>query len=438
MSNLFIFSYLFANIFNVFCAYLFYKTFLEKRNKKRGLVLCCVLSYIIVATERLWINIPLLTLFTNIIFDAIQTSFYESSIRRRFVGIAFCNAIFVLSESIYMAFTGYIAFSLVGKGTYTSEAGMFCYPILPLIFTLLYRQRKKSKGDIRFPMSYCIIVVCVPLSCIYIVLLLFSFRGIQEWQLISATVILFAMFSSVLLLYEKQMKFYSEENKRQVLEVQNSYYRKQMEYMISTENATRSLRHDIKNHLMSITSLAKKNDSPAVIEYIDKLYHYFQPLAGSVSSGNVVVDSILNGKLALATEKGIKVNMNVSIPVELSIHDVDITILLGNLLDNAIENFDNEAGNAVELDMKYDKGRLFIRLTNPYSGMAQKGEGDFRTRKEDKKNHGFGLQNVHYVVDKYDGEIKIEKEGNVFLVEILLYLTETPKNISNQKMKYSF
>lgn len=424
MSNLLIFTYLFANIFYIFSVYLFFNAFFEKRNGKRGLVLGYVLYYIIVAAEWLWICIPLLTFSINIFFEALQTSFYESSMRKRFLGVAFVIAFLMLNESICVIITGFFQFSMVEKGAYSSEVGMLCYPILPLIFTLLYRQRKKSKGNIRFPMSYCIIVVCVPLSCIYIMFLLFSLRDIQKWQLMSVAVILFAMFSSVLLLYEKQMKFYSEENKRQVLEVQNSYYRKQMEYMISTENATRSLRHDIKNHLMSITSLAKKNDSPAVIEYIDKLYHYFQPLVGSASSGNVVVDSILNGKLALATEKGIEVNMNVSIPMELSIHDVDITILLGNLLDNAIENFDNEAGNAVELDMKYDKGRLFIRLTNPYSGMAQKGEGDFRTRKEDKKNHGFGLQNVHYVVDKYAGEMKIEKEGNVFLVEILLYLTD--------------
>lgn len=424
MSNLLIFTYLFANIFYIFSVYLFFNAFFEKRNGKRGLVLGYVLYYIIVAAEWLWICIPLLTFSINIFFEALQTSFYESSMRKRFLGVAFVIAFLMLNESICVIITGFFQFSMVEKGAYSSEVGMLCYPILPLIFTLLYRQRKKSKGNIRFPMSYCIIVVCVPLSCIYIMFLLFSLRDIQKWQLMSVAVILFAMFSSVLLLYEKQMKFYSEENKRQVLEVQNSYYRKQMEYMISTENATRSLRHDIKNHLMSITSLAKKNDSPAVIEYIDKLYHYFQPLAGSVSSGNVVVDSILNGKLALATEKGIKVNMTVSIPMELSIHDVDITILLGNLLDNAIENFDNESDDAVELDMKYDKGRLFIRLTNPYSGMAQKGEGDFRTRKEDKKNHGFGLQNVHYVVDKYAGEMKIEKEGNVFLVEILLYLTD--------------
>ena len=421
-SNLFIFSYLFANVFHSFLTYLSFETFFEKSNGKRGKVLCYVLHYIVVSVEYIWINIPLLTLFINRIFNLVETFFYESGIKRKLVGLAFISGIFIICEAFIIIITGSFPFPAVGNGAYSSAAGMFCYPILPLIFILLYRQRKKSKGNVRFPMSYCIIVVCVPLSCIYIIILLFSLRDIQMWQLMSSTIILFAMFSSVLLLYEKQMKFYSEENKRQVLEVQNSYYRKQMEYMISTENATRSLRHDIKNHLMSITSLAKKNDNPAVIEYIDKLYHYFQPLVGSASSGNVVVDSILNGKLALATEKGIKVNMNVSIPVELSIHDVDITILLGNLLDNAIENFDNEAGNAVELDMKYDKGRLFIRLTNPYSGMAQKGEGDFRTRKEDKKNHGFGLQNVHYVVDKYDGEIKIEKEDNIFLVEILLYL----------------
>ena len=122
---------------------------------------------------------------------------------------------------------------------------------------------------------------------------------------------------------------------------------------------------------------------------------------------------------------GVKVNMTVSIPMELSIHDVDITILLGNLLDNAIENFDNESGDVVELDMKYDKGRLFIRLTNPYSGMAQKGEEDFRTRKEDKKNHGFGLQNVHYVVDKYDGEIKID---GCFVLGIILELSFSLSN----------
>lgn len=428
-SNLFIFSYLFSNAFRTFCMYLFFEAFFEKPNGKSGKILCYVLNYIVVSAEYLWIDIPLLTLLLNIIFDVWSAFFYEANWKRRIVGITFRIGILDICEAVVIVLTGFFPFSMVKKGYYSSEVGMFCYPILPLILVLLYRRLKKSRGDIRFPLSYCIIVVCVPLSCIYLIFMLFSFRDIQTWQMLSAVVLLFAMFVSVLLLYEKQIKFYSEENRRQVLEVQNSYYKKQMEYMVSTENITRSLRHDIKNHLLSISALAQKNDDLPVMEYTDKLYHYFQPSIGNVSSGNIIIDSILNGKRALASEKGIDLRMEVAIPAKLLIHDVDMTILLGNLLDNAIENFDSESGEAVELEMRYDRGRLFIRLANPYSREGKVPEGDFRTRKKDKKNHGFGLQNIRSVVAKYNGEMNIENRENIFLVEILLYLSDMPQNL---------
>lgn len=421
-SNLFVFSYLFANLFRVYEIYLFFETFFGKSERKKGKILCYILNFLVVSGEYLFIDIPMLTLSINVMFKVIFTFFYKADIKRKILGVGFANALFCLCEGLLIVLTGFFPFSMIEKGFYSSAVGMFCYPILPFIFVFLYRMLKKSKGDIKVPMSYCITVVCVPMFCMYIICLAFSFREIQMWQMISVVMVLFVMAGSVFVLYEKQMKFFSEENRKQVLEVQNVYYHKQMEYMMSAENTTRSLRHDMKNHLMSISALAKKNENTVIVKYVDKLYHLVLPAEERVSSGNVVIDSILNGKLTLAAEKGISLKVEAAIPTEFSMDEVDITILLGNLLDNAIENFDGTAGKEIGLHIRYDRGRLFINCENPYCGVLKQQSKFFYTIKADKKNHGFGLQNINNVVAEYHGEMKIEVENNIFRVGLMLYL----------------
>lgn len=420
-SNLYMFFYVLSNIFRTFDIYLFYETFLDTSRMKKSKVVSYILFYFLISGVHLFVDVPMLTLVLNLLCCFGLTFFYHGDVKKRLLCVGFIIALLCISENFVVVLTGLLSFSPFERSMYQSIFGVIMVPIVPFIFIQLYRMFKKNRTYSKIPMSYCIMAIAVPALCSYISIVGFMIENIRLWQMGSIVVIMLAIMVLVFVLYERQMKFFSEANKKKVLEVQNDYYQKQLEYMMSAENATKRLRHDMKNHLVSISALAQENEDEVVVDYVDDLYRVFSPGNGTVSTGHVVIDSMLNNKIMLAAEQGIKLQADVAIPKKIAIGDVDLTILLGNLLDNAIENFDKEAGEDIGLELRFDKGRLFITCENPYKGMRKRKSNLYDTSKANKKNHGYGLSNICNVVEKYNGEIKIQDENNIFCVELLLY-----------------
>ena len=130
-------------------------------------------------------------------------------------------------------------------------------------------------------------------------------------------------------------------------------------------------------------------------------------------SGNFAIDALLNYKNRIAESKNIKIKLEQRIPTTLPYKASDLCIILGNLLDNAIEASENCANNA--------KNRLKISTKNYYEGEINKDkEGNFLSKKKDKENHGIGLKSVKKIVSLYNGYIEIQAENSLFKVNILL------------------
>jgi len=112
------------------------------------------------------------------------------------------------------------------------------------------------------------------------------------------------------------------------------------------------------------------------------------------------------------------------IPENLDIEPVDLCIILGNALDNAIEECqrieDDSVKKEIVLKMICKNDQLFISVANPMSGKAIIRDGRFVTIKPDARNHGFGLKNIESVVQKYDGILDILTENNIFKLNIAL------------------
>lgn len=417
-SNLYIILYLLSNIFRTFNVYLFYETFLTGGEKKKIKGYSYGLFYLVISMEYVFFDIPILTLLLNIVGLLALTFLYPSSYKKRVLGAGFILALLLAAESIVMALTGYLAFPFTRKGYYSSLTGVVCIPIVLFLLLIVYRKFVRHRGDIAIPVSYWIMVIIVPISCIYMIVLGFSIANIQTWQIVSNVTIMFAITLSVFQLYEKQIEFFRTENRRNMLEAQNEYYHKQLVVYQEMTTATRSVRHDMKNHLLSIAALAEKKDCDAVGQYVQDLQELMYSLYTHVTTGNIVFDSILNSKMLQAQEKGLVTDFKIAIPDELNMDEVDCTILFGNLLDNAIENAKEE----IVLHVRYDRGRLIVCCENEFQGERIHNGELFETTKTDAGNHGYGLQNIRRIVKKYDGMFALSDDADRFKVDIIMYL----------------
>ena len=157
-------------------------------------------------------------------------------------------------------------------------------------------------------------------------------------------------------------------------------------------NQTRGWRHDYRNHIQVLKNYAELGDMEAVKSYLSELAEDLETVDMALKTGNRMADVILNSKISLARSREIQVRADAHVPVKLSIADIDLCIILGNLFDNAIEACQRlpmqERMIRVYMDMK--NTQLYISFTNTTAQKKQKKEnGRFATTKG--RGHGYGL-----------------------------------------------
>ena len=186
----------------------------------------------------------------------------------------------------------------------------------------------------------------------------------------------------------------------------------------------RDVKHNIKNHFISILAYAEREECERIINFINDIMEEVKLMSSmGANTGNVVMDSLVGYWRRTAENEGIEFRMKLSIPIEIPFKGADMSLILGNLLENAVEGaVKAEKSKYISLNVKFDKGNLLIIVENSYSGELIKVKEELRTTKEDAVNHGIGLTSVRRAVKKYHGTMVIDDTmPERFLVRVVLY-----------------
>ena len=183
----------------------------------------------------------------------------------------------------------------------------------------------------------------------------------------------------------------------------------------------RGWRHDYRNHIQTMKAYAASGDMESIRQYLDHLDTDRNTVDTVIKTGNPMADAILNSKISLAKSKRIPVRATAFIPVKLTISDLDLCVILGNLFDNAIDASlelpEEERLIRVYMDMK--NTQLYISFTNFTAGKKLTRSGKrFLTTKG--PGHGFGLVRIDAVIRRLDGYLSRSSEDGAFTTEILI------------------
>ena len=183
----------------------------------------------------------------------------------------------------------------------------------------------------------------------------------------------------------------------------------------------RGWRHDYRNHIQTMKVYAAQEDWEAIRQYLDLLDTDLNTVDTVVKTGNAMADAILNSKISLAKSREIPVHVDAHIPVKLTMSELDLCCILGNLFDNAIEASlalpKDQRLIRVYMDMKGTQ--LYISFTNFTAEKKRVKAGRiFRTTKGE--GHGFGLVRIDAIVDRLDGYLSRNSEDGAFTTEILI------------------
>lgn len=163
-------------------------------------------------------------------------------------------------------------------------------------------------------------------------------------------------------------------------------------------------------------------DIQEAVQYCEELRIPVREISQTVWTGDKAIDYLINSKMALAKQEHIQTKVNVEYPRNTNIRSVDLTTILGNLLDNALEAAEAapERLRFLRLTVRRINAMLIIKVENGYGEAPAQENGNLLTSKMDKAFHGWGLKSVQTAAEHYDGAIHTEYADGVFKTVVTL------------------
>ena len=231
----------------------------------------------------------------------------------------------------------------------------------------------------------------------------------------------------MLYLYNLLLHSISQQYEMEMLKTQLQAYANQLNVVLRGEEKIKALRHDIKHHLSELMLLANKHDVAEIQKYIDEMNSFLKNPNEIVASGNLEIDSVLNFMLQKAEKELKTVDIKVMLPEKVR-HSFDINVMLGNLLENAIEAAGKTENKYLSVHIKLKRGILKVKIENSFESSyilrkeQNRKDTILKTTKPFTKQHGIGLKNVKKIVEKYNGTMAVTAQKGIFCVNLLLYM----------------
>lgn len=213
-------------------------------------------------------------------------------------------------------------------------------------------------------------------------------------------------------------KIYMEQRKKEQFFSQVSFYKMLEKQYTQMER----LRHDMKNHIIALQGLLKNKEYKKIEQYLNAMNDVGALGAYEDITGNRVVDALLYEKRKQAEIKHIMWECSVETPKTCPVDEIDLCILFGNILDNAIEEcgkLEKNADRFITIQGKMQK-KFFVLEVKNSTGKKQLHKRELSPKNILQGHHGIGLLNIRDTVEKYNGVVQIQIENSMFIISILL------------------
>ncbi len=436
----------FSIIFEFYIVNLYFSKFSSLRvSKLTFALLCCVFIAFQFSSNQYFLAKSALVLLCSFAFIFLCSLPYEINFLSRIFSVAFIFLLSALSECIVaMLLTTILKIDLE-----KTQTDLLLYALctltskfLALAIVLILRFDKKKKLD-WLPSSFAVKVIPLPLATFFILILLFFYSYFlkdyvfdnadlpsSEFLTVSYFRIM-TLVASVLLIIANIFIFYIIDKQNDYIKTKESltfaqeHIKNQIAHyteLYAYQNELKTFKHDLKNRLVALSALLQNGNSDKVLELIktdiDFLNNSNQTI---VNSGNPVVDAVIQTKLRYALKNNVKIKTVFKLSENVNINEFELGVLIGNALDNAIEatiKIAEDKRQPIAVMLLTSEGQLSFSTENSVTESAD--INALKTSKDDKLNHGYGLNSMKSIARKYDGEIFTECENGRFHLAISL------------------
>ncbi|WP_270738876.1 GHKL domain-containing protein [Massilioclostridium coli] len=308
---------------------------------------------------------------------------------------------------------------------------IFLLILSKVLYFYLSRLSVRFKFRTNTTVSWWVMLIINPLISVLLLycVVLISHYSLQEnliYILISAFSILILNIVTYWIFIRSQ-----KDNQKQIeykISLEKEQTKKQFaEELKASNQQLHALRHDLKSYHTSLLSLLRNNHPEGAIKLLEENLDYIDQTRRFVFTDNILVDGVINNKMALLQDERIKTTFSVSslkTIAESSLNEMDLCLILDNLLENILDYYkSNPKTDKKEVYFELFENSRSIRIIvkNSISGSVLKSNEKLFTTKKDKNLHGFGIPKVKKLVKKYNGIINIFEENGFFCVDLILY-----------------
>ena len=351
--------------------------------------------------------------------------FYRAAFLKRLISSILIYMCSFIAETVVALIVNLNNFNVLGNINHTSLIINLLINVAFFLTLLMIEKFKHIRHHLDVPKKIIIAVFSIPVSIACLVIVIFSQEDLNRIMADLALICLIASVVVLVYLYDSLSELLTEKTKAVIVLREKEYYSQQAILLTEKYDELRQYRHDMKNRMISMQQMLQKKQYDALRDYMEKAAQKLEKTFTYSNTGNIALDSVINYKVSKMVESGIDVEINIALPETLEIDEDDFVIIIGNLLDNAAEatgKINNSGKKYIYMDYEYDMGSVWICVKNNFENEIKIQGDKFITGKKDKNIHGIGLQSIKSTIEKYNGQMDISVEGNIFVVNIILYL----------------
>lgn len=317
-----------------------------------------------------------------------------------------------------------------GAAYFSVEAAFFQLALsLLLLAAFSWPARRRFStviDDVDFPkIWYCITVISLFFLVANVLIVPISYSTLQAGRLfllfpLMEGIALILLVMIYLLFYKNAAMIFEHaklKERSQLLEMQAHQYQTLQEYI----HKTMRLRHDFRHSLRLLASLAECGDLGSIRSHLEEYEIRLSENAPTTYCQNAALNALFSYYHEMAVCAGIQTEWHIELPESLTVSELDMASLFGNLIENAIAGCQTltEGKKYFCLTAQIRHGnRLYVVSSNNFDGNVRKGKTGYRSTRHD--GHGIGLASITAVAEKYDGMAHFYHREKDFFVDVML------------------
>jgi len=421
-------SIILGTIFEIYCINKFINIFshrkkTNKNNKYKYLFMFLLISLFHIFIPLFFDGIPIaIGLFiTVLLFNQLYTS---KQYVKMIISISM-SVMYISSELLFCCIFMLISNDksiVVNTSPEAYAIGTFLSKFFVFVIILVFESKKKSITISNLTQKYLILLSVLPITTILLSILMYQVILVIDSSGIKLTFV----FANMLLILSNTITFEIIHNQNKLAKseyelnlLKNSVIEQTKHYedLKSSQEEIRQMRHNMRSTCIATIAELKEGKTENALEQLQENIDIIEKSSKTIDTGHPSIDSIIENKLIKCDELNINAHFSYQYKEPITINEIEIAVIVGNILDNAIEacqkvnNVEKEIWGSITVD----KQNIIINIKN-----TAVNSNNFKTSKVDKKSHGYGLKSISHIAKKYNGYAKFSFSDNIFTSYVIL------------------